>query len=346
MGSVVKFSAINSKVKALIGKMLSEDQYLKLLKCKDFKSTVKALKEETNYSELLEPYNLEKIHRGDLEILLHRHYISTYSKFINYFDGEYRKLIKAFFLRWEIEDLKVIIRGKYLGRTKVEIEDKLIARSSLNTINYDYLLALKSLEEVVEGLKGSIYYKSLKNSAKDTTEKGLFRIETELDFVYFTSIRKILKHLDNENKEVGYNILGMEADILNLGWIYRGKTFYKISPEELFNYTIYNGYKLSKEKLRKLCYINNMEEFHTLIEKTPYASIYEKDNPISIEKREREFQKKYFKKILRENKTNISMVMSYLTVYRIEIKDIISIIEQKRYDIPMNEGMNYISVTL
>jgi V/A-type H+-transporting ATPase subunit C len=346
MGNIAKFSAINSKVKAMSGKMLSSDQYLKLLKCKDFISTIKVLKEETNYGELLEGYDLEKIHRGNLEIILNRHYISIYSKIINYFDGEYRKLIKALFIKWEIEDLKVIIRGKYLGRDKVEIESKLISRSYLNTINYDYLLALKNVEEVIEGLKGSIYYTSLKNLAKDASEKGLFRVETELDFVYFSLVRKELKHLDNENKEVGYSIIGLEADLLNLSWIYRGKNFYKIPPEELFNYTIYNGYKLSKDKLRKLCYVNNMVDFHTQIEKTPYAHIYEKDDSNVIEKRQREFEKKYFKKHLRENKTNISMIMSYLMIYRIEMKDVISIIEQKRYSITMNEGMNYISITL
>jgi len=346
MGSVVKFSAINTKVRAMMGKMLSKDQYLKLLNCKDFKSTLEVLKEETSYGEILEEYNLEKIHRGDLEIILHKYYISTYNKFINYFNGEYRELIKALFLRWEIEDLKVIIRSKNLGLSKEEIENKLIARSTLNTIKYDYLLALKNVEEVIDGLKGSIYYKSLKNLAKDTSAKGLFRIETELDFVYFTSIRRELNHLDKENKEVVYSIISLEADLLNLGWIYRGKTFYKIPPEELFNYTIYNWYKFSKEKLRKLCYINDIEEFKNLLEKTPYAIIYEKDEPNLIEKREREFQKKYFNKILRENKTNISIVISYLIVYRIEIRDIISIIEQKRYCNTTNECINYSSSIL
>jgi len=346
MGSVVKFSAINTKVMALMGKMLSKDQYSKLLNCKDLNSTLKVLKEETSYGELLQEYNLDKLHRGDLEIILHKHYLSTYGKFINYFNGEYRKLIKAFFVRWEIEDLKVIIRGKYLGRSKDVIEKRLIARSPLNTIDYDYLLALKNVEEVVEGLKGSMYYKSLKNLAKDTTSKGLFRIETELDFVYFKTIRREIKHLDKENAEVVQNILELEADLLNLGWIYRGKTFYNIPAEELFNYTIYNGYKLSKENIRKLCYINDMTDFHKLIENTPYAPIYEKNDFNLIEKREREYQKKYFKKILRENKTNISMVISYLIVYRIEIRDIISIIEQKRYDMDINQGINYVSVVL
>ena len=346
MGSIVEFSAINSKIKALIGKMLSQDQYIKLLNCKDYVSTVKVLKEETSYSELLKDCNLDKMHRSDLENILHKHYISTYSKFIKYFSGEYRKLIKILFLRWEIEDLKMIIRGKYLNRSSEEIESRLIARSSLNTINYDYLLAFKNVEEVIGGLKGSRYYTHLKNLAKDISEKGLFRIETELDFVYFTSIRSELKHLNTENKEVVQNIIGMEADLLNLGWIYRGKTFYKILPEELFNYTIYNGYKLSKQTIRKLCYVNDMADFRDLIENTPYAYIYEKDDSTIIEKHEREFQKKYFKKIIRENKTNISLVMSYFMVYRIEVRDIISIIEQKRYSIDIKEGINYISLTL
>ncbi|MBU3110441.1 V-type ATPase subunit [Clostridium lacusfryxellense] len=346
MGDIVKFSAVNSKVKALIGKMLSQDQYIKLLNCKDFISTVKVLKEETSYSEFLESYNLEKIHRGNLENILHMHYISTYSKFIKYFNGEYRNLMKVLFLRWEIEDLKVIIRGKYLGRSLDEIENRLIARCSLNTINYDYLLAFKNVEDVIYGLKKSIYYKNLKNLAKDASEKGLFRIETELDFLYFTSIKKELKHLSTENKEAVQSIIGMEVDLLNLGWIYRGKTFYKIRPEELFNYTIYNGYKLPKEKIRKLCYVNDMVDFHNLIEKTPYAYIYEKDDSVIIEKHEREYQKKYFKKIIRENETNISVLMSYFMIYRIEIKDIISIIEQKRYSIDLKEGIKYISLTL
>ncbi|MGH4118846.1 V-type ATPase subunit [Clostridium sp.] len=346
MGSVGKFGAVNTKVKSMMGKMLSTDQYLKLLNCKDFKSTVKVIIEETSYGKLYEGYNSENIHRENLEIVLDRHFISIYSKFINYFNGEYRKLIKALFLRWEIEDLKVIIRGKYLGRSGGEIESKLIARSPLNTINYDSLLTLKTVEDVIDGLKGSIYYKHLRNLADVTSEKGLFKIETELDFVYFSSIRRVLKHLDAENKEVVSDIIGVEADLLNLGWIYRGKTFYKIPPEELFNYILFNSFKLSKENLRNLCYINNMEEFHTIIEKTPYASIYEKDDPNVIEKRRREFEKKYFKKFLTQNKTNISMVMSFLMFYRIETRDIISIIEQKRYDIDMNEGINYISVTL
>lgn len=343
MGSIVKFSAVNAKVKALKSKMLKEEQYLKLYECKDFKSAVNILKEETSYGEFLDKYDLKDIHRGALEVILDRHYIEVYEKFLNYFSGEYRKIIKALFLRWEIEDLKIIIRGKYLGSSKERIESKLIAKGPLNTINYDYLLDLKDVEEVVEGLKGSIYYDNLKNLVNDINEKGLFRIETELDFIYFSSIRKINKNLDKENRDVVSEISGLEADLLNLSWIYRGKVFYNIPPEELFNYTIYDGFKISKDEIRKLCYAASVEDFKKVLEKTPYFLIYEENDSNVIEKLEREFQKKYFNKNIKKNKTNLSVIISYLIVYRIETRDIISIIEQKRYNVDNNEDLNYAS---
>lgn len=339
MGSIVKFSAVNSKVKALKGKMLKKEQYLKLKESKDFKDAVRILKEETSYGEILYLYSSENLHRGTLEIILDRHYINIYSKFLNYFSGEYRKLIKNLFLRWEIEDLKIIIRGKYLSKSKAEIEERLIAKSPLNTINYNYLLALRNVQEVAEGLKGTIYYEPLKNLVKDIDKKGLFRVETELDFLYFSSIRQELKHLDKENRKVVHEIIGIQADLLNISWIYRGKFFYKIPPEELFNYTIYDSFKLSKDDIRNLSYAGTAEDFKGLLEGTPYSFIYESSDPSIIEKKRRELEKKYFGRFIKENKNNLGVVMSYLILYRIEIRDIISIIEQKRYLVDMSESI-------
>lgn len=345
MGSIVKFSAVNSKVKALKGKMLKDEDYQKLLQCSDFMAAVRLLKEETRYGEILNKYDTNTLHRGSLEIILARYFADVYEKFLNYFNSEFRRLLKNLFLRWEIEDLKVIVRGKYIGSSREEIERKLFARSSLNTIDYDYLLALKDVGEVIEGLKGSRYYKSAKNQAADITRNGLFKFETNLDFIYFSSIRKELKHLDKENQEVVYSIIGLEADLLNLGWIYRGRVFYNIPSDELFNYTIYDGYKLSKEDLRKLCYAGSRSDFYSLLKKTPYSYIYEKDDVNSIEKREREFQKKHFNKYIREGSANMSVIMSYLILYRIEIRNIISIIEQKRYYVDINTSINYVSTS-
>ena len=346
MGSIVKFSAVNSKVKTLKGKMLDKEQYSKLLQSKGFNDALVALKENTHYGKILNKYELEKLHRGELEIVLYKYYISVYTNFINYFNGEYKKFIKNLFLRWEIEDLKIIIRGKYIGRTKEEIGGFLIAKSQLNTLDYEYLAASKDLNVLVERLKGSIYYNNIKNLMRDVDTKGLFRIETELDFIYFSNIRKELKNLDKENGEVISEIIGMEGDLLNLSWIYRGKKYFNISPEELFNYTIYEGFKLSKENIKDLCYSKGIEEFQRIIKDTVYEHIYEEHDSRTIEKRQREYEKSYYNKYLKGNKHNFGVLMSYLNLFRIEIKDIVSIVEKNRYYENDEDIMNYISVTL
>lgn len=346
MSSVVKFSAVNSKVKALKGKMLKESEYLELLQAKGYENTLRVLKERTRYGEILKDYDIEKLHRGQLEVILIRNYAKDFNKFINYFSGENRKVVKCLYLRWEIEDLKLIIRGKFIGRDRETIERKIVGKTALSTIDYESLLSAKNLDDLFERMKETLYYDHIKNLIKDISKKGLFRIETELDLVYFMTLRKELKRLDKENAELISEIMGAEADLINLSWIYRGRQFYQIPSDELFNYTVYDWNKLSKDKLKALCYASTMEDFKNIIDKTPYGFIYENPHPNIIERKEREFQKNYFSKILREGKMNFGSLIAYLVLNRIELKNIISIVEEKRYDMDIDECKKYISVTL
>lgn len=346
MGNVVKFSAVNSKVKAIKGKMLKENEYLDLLQAKGYENTLRVLKEKTRYGEILKDYDIEKLHRGELEVILQRNYAKDFSKFIYYFSGENRNVVKSLYLRWEIEDLKIIIRGKFIGRDRETIERKLVGKSNLSTIDYDNLLAAKNLDDLFERLKETIYYDHIKNLIKDVKEQGLFRIETELDLVYFLNLKKQRKKLDKENKDLISEVIGIEADLINLSWIYRGRQFYNIPPDELFNYIVYDWKKLSEDKLKALCYANSIDDFKSIISETPYGYIYENPDTTMIETREREFQKNFFIKYLREGKMNFGSLIAYLVLYRIELKNIISIVEEKRYDMDIDECKKYISVTL
>lgn len=67
MGNAVKFTAVNAKVKALKGKMLKEEDFLKLLQSKDLKTALMYLKENTRYGELFQNYDFNNIHRGYLD---------------------------------------------------------------------------------------------------------------------------------------------------------------------------------------------------------------------------------------------------------------------------------------
>lgn len=348
MGSVVKFAAVNTKIRVLESKFLNKQQIKALIDCKSYKETLQYLKESTNYGEVLKHYNLVDIHRGELELILKKSTIQKYNQLIHYLNGDFRNLLKILFIKLEVEDLKVIIRGKYIGKTSEEILPLIICDDSISNINFKELILTKSIEVLVEKLKDTIYYKHISNLAKDIPQEGLFRMEMTLDFIYFICLRKFVKKLSIEDRKIIEQINGIQADLLNLQWILRGKKYYELTPEVLFNYTIHDSSKLKKDDLKKLCYTKSLNEFYEMVEKLPYGELFSKTKGTDylIEKEISAYLKNIYKRLKRENKMNISVLISYLELELLECRDIISIVENKRYNQQSEEIFKYITATL
>jgi V/A-type H+/Na+-transporting ATPase subunit C len=348
MSSVVKYAAVNTKIRSMEGNLLSKNQLQYLIQSKDYSDALQYLKNETEYREVLKNFNLSDIHRGQLEVILRKNYVKNFSKLYHYFSGSYRKLFNILFMRFEIEDLKVIIRGKYIGKTEEDLVNLITYESPLNYINYKELIGSKDIEDLVHRLKNTPYYKYLIPLAKEVREEGLFRLEMCLDFVYFIKLRKFLKKIEKEDREVIQTTNGIYADLLNIQWIFRGKKYYKLSPEELLNFTIYDGYKLNKDTLKILCYTPSIEEFYQRVNKLPYGNIFEKSKykEYLLEKEILVYTKKIYEKYKRENKLDISVVVAYLELSLLECRDIISIVENKRYNQNNEETLKYITATL
>ncbi|WP_040212624.1 V-type ATPase subunit [Clostridium polynesiense] len=348
MGNIIRYGAVNTKIKAMQGKLLTEEQYKKLISANSYEECIRILKEETNYSELFQGIPADSMRRGHFEVILKRYHIKKLYKLSHYFNGEYKKLIKILFMRYEIEDIKVIIRSKYVNRSREDIEDMLTFKSPLTTIDYDYLLSSNSAEEVIQRLKGTIYYRHIKELEDRIRNEGLFRLENNLDFAYYSSLRKFIKKLNNEDKKIISDITGFEADLLNVTAIYRGRKYYDMSPEEMYNYTIYDYYKLNPEILKKMCYVKNFNEYYEILKDLPYKQIIpmNENSDFLIEAYERASLKKFLSKYLASSKQNISIVISYFYLLQIEIQNIVSIVENKRYDSHNNEMNKFITTAL
>ncbi|MFA9397371.1 MAG: V-type ATPase subunit [Clostridiaceae bacterium] len=348
MNNVINFAAVNAKIKALEGKMLDKKQYEELLNSKDYFEALKYLKENTSYGEAFENMNLSDIHRGDLEIILKRYYIKIFYKISHFLNGNYKKLLNLLFFEYEIEDLKVILRAKYIQK-EGEITKQLITYGSpLCDIDYDSLINETNLEVLSEKLKNIKKFKHIARHISNMNQDNLFGIEIALDFEYFSSMRKFSKCLDKENKKIFEEIYGALRDLLNIQWIYRGKKYYKLNSEELFNYTIYDYYKFKREKIKELCYSKNLNEFYEILQKSVYKDVFlnSKDKEYLIEKEMNSYIKKLLVSFNSSSKLNISGTLSYIQLIYIEIKDIISIVENKRYKYQSEDTIRYITEAL
>ena len=137
----------------------------------------------------------------------------------------------------------------------------------------------------------------------------------------------------------------MTADLYNIQWIYRGKKFYNLSPEELLNYTINYGDKLTFTDRKDMCYTKNLEELYRMTINSVYGFLFkeeEKSTNIYMERRINRFMYYKLKALIRKLPMSIIQTIGYVWLLEFETRDIISIIESIRYDLPPEEARKFL----
>jgi V/A-type H+/Na+-transporting ATPase subunit C len=345
MDSTTKYAAINTKVRVLEGRLLKDDDYIKLLSKKSVSEVALYLKENTHYKDILDKINENEMHRGRLENLLKGNHINGLGKIVHYFYGVYKKFYRTLFIKFEIEDMKVILRSIKTDRDNALTKDLFIYLGRVTEINLDTLISSKSFAEFIRNLKGSVYYNYLRSFIEKGENINLFSIETTLDLAYFDLLYKSIESIESYDIDIIEFTEGTIIDLLNLQWVYRGLKFYSLSPEELFNYTITHGREFTRNDIKDLCYSKSLEDFQKKILSTKFSFLFDNENTRDIFMERRILRYQYFNIInalKRKSGMNISRVIIYTLLIDMEVRDIISIIENIRYGMPAEEAKKFL----
>jgi len=343
LSSYLSYTAAITKSKSLYGKLLNKDDYKIMLGMRTVQEVAAYLKKNTFYANMLVPINENDVHREQLEELFKTSLYDDYTKLLHYLGGKKAKFTKAAFLRYEIEDLKVLISTIYTKRESELIESSLVFLKKYSKLDYDKLLHSMSVEELINNLKGTDYYRVLSYFLGNFKEISIFDIEIALDTYFFlTTIKLKDKLLSGSDRKIVTKSFGMEIDILNIMLIYRCKKLFDLPKEITLNYVIPYWYKLSKKQLVNLAACYNVTEFNEILLKTPYAKIFKINEEQMWEINSMNFMYGFYKKMLRESQPSIGMIFLYLHLKDIDIRNIITTIEGVRYSLAAEEIKKYL----
>ena len=153
-GSQKVFSAVKSYSKK--GKLLPESEFQTLAESRDLDELMTRIK-NTSYAEAVsdvsKPYTSEKIEMALRSHLADIHYSISKS-------GEGSKVLEAFYLKFIITNLKLILKGRVLGKTQEEIEPRLNLHAEELIKQRDIVLkalVAKDLEETVSSLNSTVF---------------------------------------------------------------------------------------------------------------------------------------------------------------------------------------------
>lgn len=344
MDKVIVYAAVNTKIRALEKDFLKREDYLNMIQKKSVVDVAHYLKENTSYGKLLSEINIDNISRRDLEDILKNNMIKNMDKLIYYFRDDYKELIRSLYIKYEIEDLKILSRSIFNGKDLETIKKPLSFLGKYSRVSLKSLFKSRTIRDLIYSLEGSEFFEFL-IPLVDGRRENLFRFEMALDMGYFSIIQSRKLKISREDRKILKKWEGLLADLYNIQWVYRGKKFYSLSPEELLNYTINYGDKLTFRERKAMCYAKNLEELYKMITNTIYGFLFKKEEmyrDIYMERRINRFIYYKLKALDRQFSLSIIQTIDFVWSFEFEIRDIISILEAIRYDTPSEEARKFL----
>ena len=344
MDKVITYAAVNAKIRALEKDFLKREDYLNMIQKKSVVVVARYLKDNTSYGKLLREINIDNISRRDLEDILKNNMIKNMDKLIYYFRDDYKEFIRSLYIKYEIEDLKILSRSIFNGKELETIEKPLSFLGKYSRVSPKSLFKSRTIRDLIYSLEGSEFFEFL-IPLVDGRRENLFRFEMTLDMGYFSIIQSRKLKISREDRKILKKWEGLLADLYNIQWVYRGKKFYSLSPEELLNYTINFGDKLTFRERKAMCYAKNLEELYKMIANTIYGFLFKKEEmyrDIYMERRINRFIYYKLKALDRQFSLSIIQTIDFVWSFEFEIRDIISILEAIRYDTPSEEARKFL----
>lgn len=240
---VKDYAYINARVRVMRRSLIPKDDYRKLLNM-EFQGIVRYL-EETQYKKEIDELTHKYTGIRLMEYALNQNLCRTYNKLVNIASGIPKALIVEYLRRWDVQNIKSIIRGKMFGFSNQEIQESFVGAGELKYEDLVALLSKDSLDEIIKSLNGMPYYGIL----KEIGTKPLSEIEDDLDKLYYSRLLEIRP----ESQDIRYLIefIKMEIDLKNIKTILR-LTIEDAPPEEILKSIIPGGYQITEEEARKL----------------------------------------------------------------------------------------------
>ena len=214
-GKPVKYAYITGRVRAMKTKLIPHEMYQRMLGM-EIPEITRYL-EETQYKEEID--SMAKDHSGAelVEYATFANIAKTYRKLLEVSIDEPQFLILEYLRRWDIWNIKTILRGKFHGASEEEIMKYLVPAGELDMEFLEGLAKKERIEEVIQAFDGTDYYEAL----AQYDGKMLSSVENALDKLYYFRMERAVGGTLSVGGGLLLKYVRKEIDVKNLVTLFR-----------------------------------------------------------------------------------------------------------------------------
>ncbi|TBR08019.1 MAG: ATPase [Candidatus Nitrosotenuis sp.] len=329
-GSQKVFSSVKSFSQR--GKLLTKTELQTLAESRDLEELLTRIK-NTKYadavSKLQKPFTAGKIESALRSDLADTHYSIARTA------GQ-SDVLDAYYLKFIISNLKLILKGKALGKSQEEIEPHLNLHAEELVKQRDIILkalVAKDLEETVASLATIEFGDEVAKAVTMYNEKKNIQIfDVFLDKILYQQLGKAIR---NSRDRDLMRLAGMDIDFYNIMSILRGK-FWGLDEEQIKNLIVTQTPSIPKDLLGKMMSADSVKSVFDELASTRYRELApQTENDIeAISEFEHSFEMAIYKAVNRSfsRMFNFSTIVGITKLIAYEVRNIAAIafaVEQK-----------------
>jgi V/A-type H+-transporting ATPase subunit C len=214
-GKPVKYAYITGRVRAMKTKLIPGEMYPRMM-AMDISEIARYL-EETQYKDEIDA--LSKDYTG-VELIEHATFANlakTYRRLLEVSIDEPSFLILEYLRRWDVWNIKTLIRGKFYGASDTDIVKYLVPAGELSEEFLAELSKKDSVQEVISAFDGTDYASAL----AQYDGKNLASVENALDKLYYFRMERAVGGTLSVGGGLLLKYVRREIDIKNLITLFR-----------------------------------------------------------------------------------------------------------------------------
>ena len=343
----VDYEYIGARIRGMKSRLLERKELEALGAKMDINSFVDEL-ENTPYRQDLEDASVKYIGLACVEDALRRNLSKTFRLIFSFVKGEDAEtLINIFLNKWDIQNIKTILRGKNIQEVPEEIAESLAPAGALSDATLTEMIKQPDVKAVIDLLAtwGIEYSRPLTQHFKEFSEtRDLVVLEYALDKFYYNHALDAVAG-DSYDEGIIRGIVRTEIDVTNIKNVLRIIRD-KVELEDPQYYFISGGKELNVDKLSALSKARTMDGVTKQLAGTSYAFLAQLPDQYITAEKISPFEKELDKFLLQKalslfsgDPLSLALVIGYLWAKLNEITNIRIIAMCKSEYVPEKEVM-------
>jgi len=242
--------------------------------------------------------------------------------------GSARDILIHWARKFELYNLKALIRGKLQNLSYDQIKCNLLDLPPLISLPHEQLLRTENISELLRQLERTPYSDIARQARLVFEEKNEpFSLDATIDQRFYAGLIKRSRATDHEDHQSLFILIGTVIDQQNLPWLLRYRFNYGLSATQTYYLLVPSGRHLQSDQLKKLVNLESSEQAIDALPESLATQLGEDRSLMGIERLMQRVTLSEARRSLQFSQSAVTRSLAYLILREIDLKRAYAIVQ-------------------